>query len=157
MGRSSGALLEPGRQPEFGSIILTWEIRNALMCHRDDGFTPHFFFCWFWFLQPLQGAVRDGFVEGQPGQAKEMRWWLVLHFRGLFPQGSAWCFAERVGFAACPHGALSLVPSGLCLVLVGPQTQGCYPVAVSLSNTCIWKDPSNLSALILAQMKQKEI
>lgn len=39
MGRSSGALLEP----EFWSIILTWEIRNMLICHHNNVFMSHLF------------------------------------------------------------------------------------------------------------------
>lgn len=39
MGRSSGALLEP----EFWSIILTWEIRNMLICHHNNAFMSHLF------------------------------------------------------------------------------------------------------------------
>lgn len=102
----------------------------------------------FGFYSLCREAFWDGFVEGQPRRAEEVRWWLVLHFRGLFPQRYAWCFAERVGFAAYLHRALSLVISGLRLMLVGPQTQDCHPMAVSLSSTCTRKDPSSLSALM---------
>lgn len=59
MGRSSGALLEP----KFWSIILTWEIRNALICHHNNGFMPHLFPLLVLAFTTLREAVGEGFGE----------------------------------------------------------------------------------------------